>query len=265
MNHADLRRNRDPRPPAKSTGAKVFWIIGAMVLAAIAVSQFSDKPSVTAPPPRKPMARLNPHDMQERSAIYGILEAAKAGKEELAARQRAQQANQVNWTTVGEPTGEVRVEKTDRGYKVFGARSENAYLLQDIDQAKAEALGVAKAKLAGELNGLAPEVEEIAVRKETPSEELKQEWKRSGVDPERVWVVVDVQTSEEAVRKERAKVRFGKVGFWVGVAFLNLFALYAFLRLDMWTRGYLTTFLGIGIVALLVGGVLFLVRAGWGG
>jgi hypothetical protein len=265
MNHTNYRRDRDPRPPAKPTGARVFWIVGAMVLAAIAVSQLADKPSAQAPPPKKPMAKLNPSDMQERATMYGILEAAKVGKDELAARQKGQLPHLANWTDGGEPANEMRVEKTDRGYKVVGAWSENPYVLpQDEDEAKADAVRVATQKLTEELNGLTPAVEVVTVRTEKPTAEMQKKWKDGGVEANRGWVVVDVQTSEEAVRHERMKGRFGKVGFWAGVAFLNLFALYAFLRLDMWTRGYLTTFLGVGIVALVVGTVLFLVRSGYG-
>jgi hypothetical protein len=65
-----------------------------------------------------------------------------------------------------------------------------------------------------------------------------------------------VQTSEEAIRKERAKARFGQIGFWVGAGFLTLIVGYGFLRLDMWTKGYITTALGVLAVLLLGGGIL---------
>lgn len=260
MTHNDPRRT--PRP-AGLAGPRVLWIVGAMVIAAIAVHQFTDKPAAQAPPPRKPLAKLNAKDLQEQSAVGGVLAGAKAGKDEIAAIRKGLLPSHVAFTASGEPMAEPRVEKTDHGYRVVGAWSERPYVLpRDEAEAKADALAVARDRLAKELDGMAPAVEELAVRTEKPTPEMQKKWTDNKLEPNREWVVVDVQTSDEAVRAERGKQRFGKIGFWVGVAFLNLLAAYAFLRLDMWTRGYLTTALGVGMIALLVGGVLLVLFAG---
>ena len=82
-----------------------------------------------------------------------------------------------------------------------------------------------------------------------------------GVIEGRGWAVVDVQTSEQAIRAERSKVRFHQIGFWVGAGFLILLTGYGFLRLDAWTKGYLTTALGVVAVLLVGGGILAMALA----
>ena len=89
-------------------------------------------------------------------------------------------------------------------------------------------------------------------------EETKKAWAKEGLDDGRGWVEIDAKVSHDTLRKERAKGRTAEVGFWFGTAFLVLLGGYGFLRLDMWTKGYLTLVLGLVVGAAAVGGVVAL-------
>lgn len=265
MNRNDRRRNDRDRPlggpsaEGRATNRRVLWIVLAMVFAGIFVARFSDKAAVQPPPPKKTLASLKPRELQDQAAVYGILEGAKAGKEAVAAAKSGVPVNAVVHTTDVGPS-EPKVEKTTRGYRVLGAWSENPYVYpRDQTEAEEDAVRVATLRLSEELNGLTPVVEVTGTRVEQPSEQVRSVWKANGLDPDRKWVVVDVQTSEDAIRVERSKQRFGQVGFWVGATFLVLLCGYGFLRLDMWTKGYLTLALAAVALLLVVGGLAGLV------
>jgi hypothetical protein len=67
----------------------------------------------------------------------------------------------------------------------------------------------------------------------------------------RMYVRLDIEVSEDQVRQLRAGERVS-TGFQYGaVLFAALLAIYGFLRLDAWTKGYLTSWLAIGAVALV--------------
>jgi hypothetical protein len=254
-NYRDDRSRRESRATGTGAGKRVFWLFLGLGVAFFVLFRVADKPSASAPRPVRKLAELKPISMQEQVTEQGILGGAKVIHE---SRQAARLVNVVVPAANGGGLlpAEPRLEKTERGYRVLGARSENPYVWpRDEAEAKADALRVAKARLAIELNGMTPELEEIAVRREVPSEEVKKLWEDQRLETDRVWVVVDVQTSEDSIRKERAKARFGQIGFWVGAAFLVLLTGYGFLRLDQWTKGYLTTALFV-IAVLVVGGAI---------
>lgn len=258
MNRNDYRRTRDRRAEKSGAGRRVFWLVVGMAVAAVVVARMSDRPDVAAPRPVRPLASLKPSQMEAQVAEQGVLGGAKVVHVVQVAAKQAAESTRVSWTNSGElVTGELRVEKTHRGYRVSGVTSEKPYVWpRDADEAKADALRVAAERMAEELNGLTPELEVIGdVRQERPSPEVQKLWQESGLEADRVWVVMDVQASEESVRAERTKQRFGQIGFWVGAAFLVLLVGYGFLRLDLWTKGYLTTALGV-IALLLVGGAI---------
>lgn len=262
-NHRDERNRRDSRAGGTGAGKKVFWLFLGLGVAFFVSFRFAEKSAPSAPRPVRAMAGMKPSQLQEQATEQGILGGAKVVHEAQVAAARASVA-QVSATLPNAPPHEKavrtapRLEKTDRGYRVMGAWSEDVYVWpRDEDKAKADALSVAKARLAEELKGLQPEVELIGEpRFERLSKEAQEQLAEVGIDSDRGWVVVDVQTSEDMIRKERAKIRFGQIGLWVGVGFLALLTAYGFLRLDMWTKGYLTTTLVVVAVLILVGGVI---------
>jgi len=262
----DDRQRRDSRSGSTGAGKRVFWLFLGLGIAFFLSFRFAEKSSPSAPRPVRSMAGMKPTQLQEQATEQGILGGAKVVHELDVAAARAG-VTQVSATLPNSPASDVavrselRLEKTKDGYRVRGARSEGIYVWpRDEEYAKADAIQVAKSRLAEELNGLTPEVEVIGEpRFERPSVAAQKQMAELGLEPDRGWAVLDVQTSEDAIRKERAKSRFGQVGVWVGIAFLSLLTAYGFLRLDMWTKGYLTTTLVVIAVVILTGGVIALV------
>lgn len=267
MNRHEYHRQRDPRThrdacaPKKGGGKMVFWLFVGLGVAFLVSFRLADRPSAQPPRAVKPLASLSAKNLQEQAVEQAILGGARAGKEALVAERAAALNAQIGLTDTGDTLApEPRLEKTDRGYRVLGAWSERPYVLpRDEEEAKADALAVARGRLAQELGGLTPAMEVIGEpRTVEPSEEAKATLAKQGLESSRKWVVVDVQTSDDAIRAERGKQRFGKIALWVGVAFLTLLTGYGFLRLDMWTKGYLTTSLVVIAVVVLTGGITLL-------
>jgi hypothetical protein len=133
------------------------------------------------------------------------------------------------------------------------------------DQALADALGVARIELMKQLEALDPPIHarpSMATMKneyvkgdvrELPlSEDEKNLVKSSKLNPNVRYVEIDLELTEHQVQQLRATERV-TIGFRVGgVLFALVAAAYAFLRLDQWTKGYLTTWLGIGAAAVVL-------------
>ncbi|MGL4420774.1 MAG: hypothetical protein ACRCZF_08940 [Gemmataceae bacterium] len=86
-------------------------------------------------------------------------------------------------------------------------------------------------------------------------------FKKSGLDPQRVWVEVDVELSTSQVQQLRRTERVTDTARAGGFLFAVILAIYGFLRLDAWTKGYLTGFLGLGAIGLVIGAVIFFLRS----
>jgi hypothetical protein len=267
-----LRDLRDVRRDAAYTGgrkrglaAKVFGIILVVGIAGFAVSRFTAKPDVQPLPPKKPLAGLKAKELQQQASQYGIEGGARAGMDRLAADERInKQITAGDASAVPEPT----VEYKDSGYVVKGVRSENPYVLpRDRKQAVDDALAVARRALT-EKAGVPPgnwslafdpdnEKDRVRVREIIPTKEVRDEWVKNGLEADRGWVEIDeVTLTHDSLRQERAKGRTAEAGFWFGTAFLVLLAGYGFLRLDLWTKGYLTLVLALIIGAVTVTTVL---------
>lgn len=96
------------------------------------------------------------------------------------------------------------------------------------------------------------------VRVIPPTDKEKELIKASGLNANVQWVEVDLELTEDQVQQLRSTERVTdtfRIGALV-VAFLA--AVYGFLRLDQWTKGYLTLWLGLA-AGLAVGGVAMLV------
>jgi hypothetical protein len=171
--------------------------------------------------------------------------------------------------TAGDATAlsEPEVVPTLNGYVVRGVRSENPYVLpRDRRQAVDDALAVARRTLIEK--GVPPgnwsltfdpdnEKDRQKVRDITPTQEVRDAWEASGLGSDRGWVEIEeVTLTHDSLRQERAKGRTAEAGFWFGTAFLVLLAGYGFLRLDLWTKGYLTLVLGLIVGVITVAAVL---------
>lgn len=270
--HRDRHRLRDlrdvRRDAATSSGggkkglvAKVFWIAVILGMAGFAVSRFAAKSDVQPLPPKKPLAGLKAKELQEQATLYGIEGGARAGMDRLAADKRI---NAGDAAALSEP----EVVPTLNGYVVRGVRSENPYVLpRDRRQGVDDALAVARRTLT-EKAGVPPgnwslafdpdnEKDRQKVRDITPTQEVRDAWEASGLGSDRGWVEIEeVTLTHDSLRQERAKGRTAEAGFWFGTAFLVLLAGYGFLRLDLWTKGYLTLVLGLIVGVITVAAVL---------
>jgi hypothetical protein len=140
--------------------------------------------------------------------------------------------------------------------------SENSYT--NRDKALNDALNQAQAKIMQQLRLLEPPVmtrpslaqirHDFVKRNEEkkPTEAEKTGWKAGGLDPNRVWVEIDVELTEAQVQKLRAGDRVSDGIRGAGVILALVAAAYGFLRLDAWTKGYLTLWLALAAIAAVV-------------
>lgn len=236
-------------------------------------------------------SRMSPRDLQNTTAVSAVLAGAKAGQAEVAAAKAPSQKKVVVAVTVPVPpapaappapapaavtppvppaavTTVVSREPAKASERVqpsisLSVRSDKPH--PSKERALEDALQVAQFELQSALAKLNPPVtakpslatirseylRKDGIREEQPSEAIKAEWKDKGLDAKRLWVKIDVDVSEDQVRQLRAGERVS-TGFQYGaVLFASLLAVYGFLRLDAWTKGYLTSWLAIGAVALV--------------
>ena len=146
---------------------------------------------------------------------------------------------------------------------ITGIKSNNAR--ETKERALDDALQVAQIEVMKELQKLNPPVyarptlttirsqylRRDGVVEVFPTAEDKAEMKTKGVDTNQRWVTIDVELTEEHVQKLRAGERVNSGMQVGGIAFAMLLAAYGFLRLDAWTKGYLTMWLAIGAVAVV--------------
>jgi hypothetical protein len=133
------------------------------------------------------------------------------------------------------------------------------------EEALRDALQVAQLELMKEFQKLDPPVHAkpslAAIRSEYlrkdgvhevhASDAQQTEWQTAGVEKDRMWVKLDIEVSEEQVQRLRAGERVNTAFQGGAVLFAVLLAAYGFFRLDAWTKGYLTSWLAIGAVALV--------------
>jgi hypothetical protein len=285
-------RSSKPRPSA-GLGKRLVWIlvIGLITAAVISLSTGRTERRSAAPPPGpEPMAGMSAKRLQTHAAENGIVAGAGAAQKALAAariaEERAADPNQtahINSVVAPNRTSVVSVSRSDpedvRGkpkpaIRITRVRSNAPH----PTQAKAlnDALVEAQSRIAERLRSLdepihqVPPVEVIRTEYLKPDSvaelplkaEDRAELEAKGIDSNRVWVEIDVELSESQVRQLRSTSRLEGTGLIAGVAFVLVLALFGFLRLDAWTKGYLTAGIGIAVAAAAGGALalLFLTR-----
>lgn len=268
------------------------------------VSLFSDRAtrSISPPPPPQAIARMPSHRLQDYAAENAIVLGAQAGDKALVSL-RGERDHTVPVSVSNDRPGEnsrpganerpdanprVPVATLDRGADSEKPRSAApAIRLQRVrstdphptrDRAMTDALAVARDRLVLELRLQEPPITAVPtldqiradyVRPDSiveihPTPEQRADWTSASLEPNRVWIELDVEVSDEQLRHLRAADRFDLAGLGVGAVLIVVLALHGFLRLDAWTKGYLTW--GLAIAAAAVGGagigtLLFLVRS----
>jgi hypothetical protein len=252
----DDRRRYDHSKPRKGPAGKVIVMLVLVGVVGLVVSRAGCNATVQQAhslPAKKSLAKLKPADLQQQTAEYGIEGGAVAAMKVISASKQIA-------TGPADDAPEPEVKATRDGFVVTRVRSVSPHVLprdreQAIDEAKAEAR-----RLLVEQGKVPPGEWKLAHGKVTdvpPDDKVREAWEKGGLGTDRGWVEIDeVTLASDTIRGERAKDRTAQAGFWFGTAFLGLLAAYGFLRLDMWTKGYLTLVLGVVVGAVVVAGVI---------
>jgi hypothetical protein len=89
--------------------------------------------------------------------------------------------------------------------------------------------------------------------------EREKAFARAGIDGPLVYVEYDVEVTSDQVRELRTQERVGAGLRFLGILTAVALAGFLFLRADEWTRGYLTSWLALGAVALAGGAAAALI------
>jgi hypothetical protein len=229
----------------------------------------TDRSDHAAAPPRpQPMAEMRPSRLQAHATESGVAGGAAAAKKEL-------DTQPVKKSSPPAPEPPAAAPKDPsaapiRLTKVRGATPQSTEALAEDD-----ALLAARDRLVEAFEAQnppithKPTVEEVRRRYLKPGSakvvdpntidpEVRNTWKRAKPDHE-TWVEVDVEVSHDQLRDLRSDDRLGAAGGLAAAAFVVLAALYGFLRVDAWTKGYLTGGLALAAAAAAGGGVALLV------
>ncbi len=256
MTRSDDRRTMHSRP-RKGRLARAIPVVMVVFVGAFLVSRFMAKSDPQPLPQKKTLAAVKTKDLAQYTTDMAIGGGATAGAKAVGESKRVNAAS-----LISRPDAEVVASAA--GVEVKGVRSANAFVLpRDHAQAEADAVAearrllVEKGHVTGKTSADFP-LEVVASRELSPSDDDRRRFKEVGLDESSGWVEVDVRLSHDTLRQETAKGRTAEAAFWFGTAFLVLLAGYGFLRLDMWTKGYLTLAVGLVVAGVAVGGVLAL-------
>ena len=173
-------------------------------------------------------------------------------------------------TAAPRPTPAPRPSRTSRrpsGAVVIHERVVSEIPYPTETEAEAETLKQAAKVIADKLHELDPPldyqpsaavVRNDYIRPESrmvrpPTEREKELIKNSGYHPDRLYVEYDVEMTADQVRELRIQDRVGSTLRLFGVVIAVAMAGFLFLRLDEWSKGYLTSWLAVIAVALVGG------------
>jgi len=276
--HERDRRDRraEQAPPTRSgSGFRFFWLVVAAGIASFAMLRFQTDRSVAVPPNIKPLANASIRDIHTQASAQGVL----GGVEAFTKNRPKLPLAEADGPTVYVSATARADHRTDPQLQVLPMNGKSPHVAVRVEHiqgtgltredAIVNAVKTAREKLAEVLRSLDPPIvripPEYVIRKEfvlpegirelTPSQEMKDLWKANGLDKNRQLVEVDIEVSEEQLRGLHGHHRMLGAA-WIGaVGLAVLLTVYGFLRIDAWTKGYLTTTLGI-TATLLIGGVI---------
>ncbi len=284
MGRNDRREQQKPQAaPSRGSMTHAIWILVGAAVAAFVLWEYHGAREVIAPPTVKPLARMSAREVSQQVAIEGILGGARAGQEILAKRQPNpnRETPTVYISTSAGPSlyndpkvsiSNVQGKHPHVAIRLERVRSEGAY--RKREEAIADACRVARVRLADVFQGLQPRIDWLppdfaiqneymlanSVREIAPDSDTKARWVANGLESDRMWVEVDIEVSEDQLRTLRSKQRITSISWYVGGLFAFLLAWLLFLKLDGYTKGYLTyTLFTIAIVASA--GIILLVYA----
>ncbi len=250
---------------------------GSLLIALFALTGCTPRPKVaiTIPDEADGKSRISLTQMRETTNARGVAEAAKLVRTNtpevpptVAVSTTSRPIVTVN---IGETTVTTPVRSVSAGSPVMiqalKVRSDKPYPTREA--ALNDALIMARIEVMKQLQALEPPVEAkpsmVAMKHEymkkdslheiQPDDAVREEWKASKLNSNRIWVELDVELTEDHVQRLRSSDRVTLMLRVAGV-FLTIFAaVYGFFRLDDWTKGYLTLWLAciaVGAVAVAV-------------
>ena len=272
-------RNNRPGSTKKSgsIGKRVFHILVVGAVAAAFIAMFNDSESrrgVTSPPEPERLDRMSHRRLTNHVADNGVIGGALAAEKKLAMITGDDDAPDVhvrpnitvNVSVPNRPkTVRASVNKPPHptpAIRLTGLKSRTPQATPEL--AKEEVYQEAQKQLIDKLLTLdepirhVPSVSKIrdsyaqpdSMKVIQPTEEDKKLWVEANLDPDRVWVEMDVEISSEQLRSLRSESRLINSRYGQ-LAFVLVAALFGFFRLDALTKGYLTWVLGIGIVGVV--------------
>jgi hypothetical protein len=281
-NHPPSRHDRR----SHGTGQRVLVVLVVGGITAAIVSLYSREPArhIVPPPTPQAISRMHSTRLQDYAAANAIVHGAQAGDQALAELHREQGVAAARTQTISvQVPGNQSIENprvrvmafemgtsgnpealpstTPPAIQLRGLRSVDPH--PSRERAMNDALLMARDRLALELRLLDPPIDEVPtlgqirsqyVQRDSiveiqPTTEQKAAWSAANLDPDRVWIELDVEVSEDQIRELRSENRFN-LGLWVFVGLLIAVAsLHSFLRIDTWTKGYLTSTLALSFAA----------------
>lgn len=291
------REYRRPAKPSAGTGRRVALILVACGITAGIVSLVSAPAtrSIAPPPPPQLMGRMSAPRMQEYAADNAVVQGALAADKELIALRRERHSNSDPMTDphvvvrAADPVGTRRVSMSAVGTlprDPAAMRSPAAIHLAQVrsksphetrERALDDALTMARDRLLAEFREADPPVHATpstddvrakylradSVTEVLPAQDVQDAWKAANLDPNRVWVEVDVEVTADQLRELRAGYRLGWTAWVVAAILVMVVVVHGFLRVDAWTKGYLTTALALAAAAAAGGGMalIYLLRS----
>lgn len=268
---------------SSGAGKRIFGILAVGAIAAVAVSLFtsSSKPRVQPTPVPEKMAGMSPKRLQAHASDNGIVAGAAAAQNALALKDTKDEPTINPNPTVHVsvrtpqplPTDSAHTGKPNLAIK-FNIRNANPEASRE--KAVNEALLEAQKKIAEHLRSLSPPIEEtpsletirseylrsdtVAIE-EVKDPELIRQWEEAKVESKRMHAKIDIEVSEDQIRKLRVGQRLESAGWIAALAFALVAALFGFLRVDGWTKGYLTTGLAIAFAGAVGAAVVLFFSA----
>lgn len=270
---------------SSGAGKRIFGILAVGAIAAVAVSLFTASKSRVQPAPvPEKMAGMSPKRLQAHASDNGIVAGAAAAQNALALKDTKDEP-----TTNPNPTVQVSVrapqtpqplpaDLTHAGKANLAIKLNvrNANPEASREKAVNEALLEAQKKIVEHLRSLSPPIEEtpsletirseylrsdtVAIE-EVKDPELIRQWEEAKVESKRMHAKIDIEVSEDQIRKLRAGQRLESAGWIAALAFALVAALFGFLRVDGWTKGYLTTGLAIAFAGAVGAAVVLFFSA----
>ena len=271
-------RNMRPCSTMKSgsIGKRAFQIlmVGVVVAAVITgCNESSSRRGVTPPPEPERLDRMSPRKLTNHVADNGVIGGALAAEKRLAVtagEDDVPEGNPNHTVNVSVPNRAVTVRasvsnlpRPAAAMRLTGVRNPTPQATPEL--AKEELYLEAQKQLAEKLQALDAPIHRVpslakirdsyarvdSAKTIQPSVEVQKAWVEADLDPNRLWVEMDVEVSDEQLRSLRSDDRLWNSSRYLGMAFVVVLALFGFFRLDGITKGYLTWVLGIGIVGVV--------------